>query len=66
MNDYRNSPMKDAVRKINAEYSLDLTEEEIEAITKQAEASRKLFQKLYEVDVEGVVPALKIDPAERS
>jgi len=66
MNDYRNSPMKDAVRKINAEYGLDLTEEEIEAITKQAEASRKLFQKLYEVDVEGVVPALKIDPAERS
>jgi Asp-tRNA(Asn)/Glu-tRNA(Gln) amidotransferase C subunit len=58
--------MKDAVRKINAEYGLDLTEEEIEAITKQAEASRKLFQKLYEVDVEGVVPALKIDPAERS
>ncbi|MCE3242162.1 MAG: hypothetical protein K0Q83_2669, partial [Deltaproteobacteria bacterium] len=48
------------------EYGLDLTEEEIEAITKQAEASRKLFQKLYEVDVEGVVPALKIDPAERS
>jgi Asp-tRNA(Asn)/Glu-tRNA(Gln) amidotransferase C subunit len=58
--------MKDAVKRINVEYGLDLTEEEIEAITKQAEASRKLFQKLYEVDVEGVVPALKIDPAERS
>jgi Asp-tRNA(Asn)/Glu-tRNA(Gln) amidotransferase C subunit len=58
--------MKDAVKRINVEYGLDLTEEEIEAITKQAEASRKLFQKLYEVDIEGVVPALKIDPAERS
>jgi len=58
--------MKDAVKRINVEYGLDLTEKEIEAITKQAEASRKLFQKLYEVDVEGVVPALKIDPAERS
>jgi Asp-tRNA(Asn)/Glu-tRNA(Gln) amidotransferase C subunit len=58
--------MKDAVKRINVEYGLDLTEEEIEAITKQAEASRKLFQQLYEVDVEGVVPALKIDPAERS
>ena len=58
--------MKDAVKRINVEYGLDLTEEEIEAITKQAEASRKLFQKLYEVDVEDVVPALKINPAERS
>ncbi len=39
--------------------------EEIEIITKQVEAGQRLFQKLYEVDVEGVVPALKIDPAER-
>ena len=66
MKDYRNSAMKDAVKRINVEYGLNLTEEEIEAITKQAEAGQKLFQKLYEVDVEGVIPALKIDPAERS
>jgi Asp-tRNA(Asn)/Glu-tRNA(Gln) amidotransferase C subunit len=58
--------MKDAVQRINVEYGLNLTEEEIEIITKQVEAGRRLFQKLYEVDVEGVVPALKIDPAERS
>ena len=58
--------MKDAVQRINVEYGLNLTEEEIEIITKQVEASHRLFQKLYEVDVEGVVPALKIDPAERS
>ena len=43
-----------------------MTEEEIEIITKQVEAGKQLFQKLYEVDVEGVVPALKIDPSERS
>jgi Asp-tRNA(Asn)/Glu-tRNA(Gln) amidotransferase C subunit len=66
MNDYKNSPMKDTVKRINIEYGLDLTEEEIEALTKQAEAAQKLFQKLYQVDVEGVIPALKIDPAERS
>jgi Asp-tRNA(Asn)/Glu-tRNA(Gln) amidotransferase C subunit len=66
MKDYRNSPMKDAVKRICVEYGLDLAEEEIEAITKQAEAAQKLFQQLYEVDVEGVIPALKIDPAERS
>jgi Asp-tRNA(Asn)/Glu-tRNA(Gln) amidotransferase C subunit len=58
--------MKDAVQRINVEYGLNLTEEEIEIITKQVESGQRLFQKLYEVDVEGVVPALKIDPAERS
>ena len=54
--------MKDAVQRINIEYGLNLTEEEIEIIAKQVEAGQQLFQKLYEVDVEGVVPALKIDP----
>ncbi|HXL25173.1 MAG TPA: hypothetical protein VN952_00745 [Chthoniobacterales bacterium] len=58
--------MKDAVQRINVEYGLNLTEEEIEIITKQVEAAQRLFQKLYEVDVEGVVPLLKIDPSERS
>jgi Asp-tRNA(Asn)/Glu-tRNA(Gln) amidotransferase C subunit len=58
--------MKDAVQRINIEYGLNLTEEEIEIITKQVEAGQRLFQKLYEVDVEGVVPALKIDPSEQS
>jgi Asp-tRNA(Asn)/Glu-tRNA(Gln) amidotransferase C subunit len=58
--------MQDAVRRINVEYGLNLTDEEIDVIAKQAEAAQKLFQKLYQVDVEGVVPALKIDPANRS
>jgi Asp-tRNA(Asn)/Glu-tRNA(Gln) amidotransferase C subunit len=58
--------MKEAVQRINVEYGLNLTEEEIEIITKQVEAGQQLFQKLYEVDVEGVVPALKIDPSEQS
>jgi Asp-tRNA(Asn)/Glu-tRNA(Gln) amidotransferase C subunit len=57
--------MKTAVQRLNAEYRLNLTEEEIEAITQQAEAAQQLFQKLFEVNVEGVAPALKIDPAER-
>lgn len=57
--------MKDAVQRINLEYGLNLTDEEIDIITKQVEAGQRLFQKLYEVDVEGVVPALKINPAER-
>ena len=57
--------MKNAVQRLNAEYRLNLAEEEIEAITQQAEAAQQLFQKLFEVNVEGVAPALKIDPAER-
>lgn len=57
--------MKDSVQRLNTEYGLNLSEEEIEVIAKQAEAGQRLFQKLFEVDVEGVAPALKIDPAER-
>jgi Asp-tRNA(Asn)/Glu-tRNA(Gln) amidotransferase C subunit len=57
--------MKDAVQRLNTEYGLNLTQEEIEAIAKQAEAGQQLFRKLYEVDTEGIVPAMKIDPAEK-
>jgi len=57
--------MKDAVRRLDAEYKLNLSEEEIDLIAEQVEAAHRLFQKLYEVDVTGIVPALKIDPAEK-
>src|SRR5215468_9655675 len=56
------SAMKDAVRKLDIEYGLNLTEEEVDEIAEQAQAAQRLFQKLYEIDVEGVVPALRIDP----
>jgi Asp-tRNA(Asn)/Glu-tRNA(Gln) amidotransferase C subunit len=56
--------MKDAVERLNAEYGLNLSDEEIGAIAQQAEAAQRLFQRLFEVDVEGIAPALKIDPAE--
>ena len=58
--------MRDSVKRINVEYCLNLTEEEIGIITKQAEAAEMLFQKLYDVGAEGVFPALKMDPGERS
>ena len=60
------SSMKDAVRRLDIEYGLNLTEEEVDEIAEQAQAAQRLFQKLYEIDVEGVVPALRIDPAEKS
>ena len=56
--------MKDAVERLNAEYGLNLSDKEIGAIAQQAEAAQRLFQRLFEVDVEGIAPALKIDPAE--
>jgi Asp-tRNA(Asn)/Glu-tRNA(Gln) amidotransferase C subunit len=49
--------MKDAVYQLSKEYGFQLTEEDIEAITKQAEAGQRLIQKLFAVDVEGVPPA---------
>jgi Asp-tRNA(Asn)/Glu-tRNA(Gln) amidotransferase C subunit len=57
--------MKDAVQRLNAEYHLQLSDEEIATIAKQAEAAQQLFQRLFEVDVAGVPPALKIALAEK-
>jgi Asp-tRNA(Asn)/Glu-tRNA(Gln) amidotransferase C subunit len=57
--------MKDAVQRLNAEYGLNLTVEEMDAIVMQAEAGHRLFRKLYEVNTENIVPATKIDPAEK-
>ena len=56
--------MKDSVERLNADYGLNLNEEEIGAIAKQAEAAQRLFQTLFEVEVEGIAPSLKIVPAE--
>jgi hypothetical protein len=63
--DAKNSTMKDAVQRLNLEYGLNLSDDEIEQIAKQAEAGQRLFQKLFEVDVEGVAPTLKIDLTEK-
>ena len=57
--------MKHAVDRLNAEYHLNLSDQEIETIAKQAEAGQRLFETLFQVDVQGVPPALKIDPAEK-
>jgi Asp-tRNA(Asn)/Glu-tRNA(Gln) amidotransferase C subunit len=57
--------MKDAIQRLNLEYGLNLSDDEIEQIANQAEAAQRLFQKLFEVDTEGVVPTLKIDLTEK-
>jgi Asp-tRNA(Asn)/Glu-tRNA(Gln) amidotransferase C subunit len=53
--------MKDAVRRLDAEYGFKLTDQEIDIVAKQAEEAALLFQPLFEVDLTGVVPLTKID-----
>lgn len=53
--------MRDFIKRLDAEYGFGLSEEEIEVITRQAEAQQRLFQELFEVDLAGVTPALKLD-----
>lgn len=53
--------MKEMVRRLDAEYKFGLTEEEIEIIAKQAEAAEQLFKPLFEVDLTGIMPLMKID-----
>ena len=53
--------MEDAVRRLNLEYGFNLSEEEIRRITKQAEDAERLFQSLFELDLTGVTPILKLE-----
>lgn len=53
--------MKDAVRRLNVEYGFNLSDEEIDLIAKQAEQANRLFQPLFEVDLTGIMPIMKID-----
>jgi Asp-tRNA(Asn)/Glu-tRNA(Gln) amidotransferase C subunit len=53
--------VKGEVKRLNAEYGFNLSEAEIEQIAEQAEAARSLFQLLYEVDLTGVMPIVKVD-----
>lgn len=41
--------MKELIRKLDKEYAIGLSEEEIDLIARQAEESARLYQKLYEV-----------------
>ncbi len=53
--------MREAVKRLNAEYGFILSEEEIDLIAEQAEADHRLFQPLNDVDLRGVMPILKVD-----
>jgi hypothetical protein len=53
--------MKDAVIRLNIEYGFNLSDQEIDIVTKQAEEAALLFQPLFEVELTGIAPLTKID-----
>lgn len=52
--------MEEQVRKLNRDYGLALSEEEILSIARQGEEYERLFRRLYEIDLTGVVPLLTL------
>jgi len=48
--------MKEAVRRINEQYGLELTEEQIERIARQVADGNAFFEQLYIDGIEGVMP----------
>ena len=58
---WRLKSMKDAVGRLNVEYGFNLSDDEIDLIAKQAEQANRLFQPLFEVDLTGIMPIMKID-----
>lgn len=53
--------MKEAVRRIDKQFGIGLTEEEIEKIAAQAEDAERLFRKLFSDDLNGMMPATILD-----
>jgi Asp-tRNA(Asn)/Glu-tRNA(Gln) amidotransferase C subunit len=53
--------MEEQLRKINREYTFNLSEAEIQTITRRAEEFERLFRCLYEVDLSDTAPLLKLD-----
>ena len=53
--------MVEQVKKINAEYGLKLSQEEIKLVARQAAQAEELFQLLQEVDLTNVMPLLKLN-----
>ncbi len=53
--------MKEMVRRLDAEYGFGLTEQEIELVARQVEDADRLFKPLFDVDLSGVMPLMKVD-----
>lgn len=53
--------MEETIKRINAEFGFELTDEEIKRIAIQAEAINRSLQPLFDVDVTQVMPVIKLD-----
>ncbi|HSF57371.1 MAG TPA: hypothetical protein VLD83_04815 [Candidatus Binatia bacterium] len=53
--------MEEQIRKLNAEYGFNLSEDEIKLIAQQAEETERLLRPLNEIDLIDVMPILKIE-----
>jgi hypothetical protein len=53
--------MEEQIRKLNAEYGFNLSEDEIKVIARQAEETERLLRPLNEIDLIDVMPILKIE-----
>jgi hypothetical protein len=53
--------MEEHVRKLNAEYGFNLTEDEIKLIVQQAEETERLLRPLNELDFTDVMPIFKVE-----
>ena len=53
--------MEEQIRRLNAEYGFNLSEDEIKLIVQQAEETERLLRPLNELDLIDVVPILKVE-----
>jgi len=53
--------MEEQVRKLNAEYGFNLSEDEIKDIVRQAEETERFLRPLNEMDLVDVMPILKVE-----
>jgi hypothetical protein len=53
--------MEEQIRKLNAEYGFNLSEDEIKVIVRQAEETERLLRPLNEMDLMDVMPILKLE-----
>jgi hypothetical protein len=53
--------MEEQIRKLNAEYGFNLSEDEIKVIARQAEETERLLRPLNEIDLIDVMPILKVE-----
>jgi hypothetical protein len=53
--------MEEQIRRLNAEYGFNLSEDEIKLIVQQAEERERLLRPLNELDLIDVMPILKVE-----